>query len=226
MRMTSSLVLCLVLLLFGCAHTQQTGPEGPTEELLQEELPSGSIYRQGMGNYFLDRRARGVGDIVTVRIIEESQASQEATTETGRTSNIDAALEDTFGLPDDYGMANFLRSGQSFSPTFKGDYDRDFQGGGTTVRKDKLVSTVTASVVERLPNGNLRIEAKRQIKVNREKQHVTLAGIIRPEDISTFNTILSTQIADAQIKFTGTGVLGDTQGQGWFVRILDWLWPI
>ena len=226
MRVKISICVWLMISLLGCAHTQQSVSEGPPVEGRDAEVPSGSIWKQGMANYYLDRRARNVGDIVTVRIIEESTASQEASTETGRTSNIDAALEDTFGLPDDYGMANFLSSGQSFSPTFKGNYDRKFQGGGTTVRKDKLVSTVTASIVEKLPGGNLRIEAKREIKVNREKQHVTLAGIIRPEDISTFNTILSTQIAEAQIKFTGKGVLGDTQGQGWFVRILDWLWPI
>lgn len=225
MRAICSICVCLISLL-GCAHTKQSVSEAPDKGVADVDWASGSIWKQGMANYYLDRRARSVGDIVTVKIIEESTASQEASTETGRSSDIDAALEDTFGLPDDYGMSNFLTSGQSFSPTFKGNYKRDFQGGGTTVRKDKLVSTVTASIVERLPSGNLRIEAKRQIKVNREKQNVTLAGIIRPEDISPFNTILSTQIADAQIKYTGTGVLGDTQGQGWFARILDWLWPI
>lgn len=225
MRTMSCVLLCLVLSLFGCAHTQ-TVSEVPVEGVRDLDGSNGSIWKQGMADYYLDRRARNVGDIVTVKIIEESSASQEATTETGRSSNLDAALEDTFGLPDDYGMSNFLSSGQSFSPTFKGNYKRDFQGGGTTVRKDKLVLTVTASIVEKLPGGNLRIEAKREIKVNREKQHLTLAGIIRPEDISTFNTIFSTQIAEAQIRYTGKGVLGDTQGPNWFARIMDWVWPL
>jgi flagellar L-ring protein precursor FlgH len=200
--------------------------DGPDKAAGDVDWASGSIWKQGMANYYLDRRARNVGDIVTVRIIEEASASQEASTETGRSSDLDAALEDTFGLPDDYGMSNFLASGQSFSPTFKGNYKRDFQGGGTTVRKDKLVLTVTASIVERLPGGNLRIEANREIKVNREKQHVTLSGMIRPEDITVFNTVLSTQIADARIRYTGKGVLGDTQGPGWFARIMDWIWPL
>jgi flagellar L-ring protein precursor FlgH len=224
-RTMSCVLLCLVLSLFGCAHTQ-TVSEVPVEGVRDLDGSNGSIWKQGMADYYLDRRARNVGDIVTVKIIEESSASQEATTETGRSSNLDAALEDTFGLPDDYGMSNFLSSGQSFSPTFKGNYKREFQGGGTTVRKDKLVLTVTASIVEKLPGGNLRIEAKREIKVNREKQHLTLAGIIRPEDISTFNTIFSTQIAEAQIRYTGKGVLGDTQGPNWFARIMDWVWPL
>lgn len=226
MRLMGCVVFCMVLSLIGCAQTKQSVSEVPDDTVQNPNEWTGSIYQQGMGDYYLDRRARHVGDIVTVRIIEEASASQEATTETGRSSDLDAALEDTFGLPDDYGMSNFLASGQSFSPTFKGNYKRDFQGGGSTVRKDKLALTVTASIIERLPGGNLRIEAKREIKVNREKQEVTLAGIIRPEDISPYNTILSTQIADARIRFTGKGVLGDTQGPGWFARIMDWIWPL
>lgn len=225
MRTMSCILLCLVLSLFGCAHTQ-TLSEEPVEIIQDLDGSNGSIWKQGMADYYLDRRARNVGDIVTVRIIEEASASQEATTQTGRSSDLDAALEDVFGLPDDYGMSNFLGSGQSFSPTFKGNYKRDFQGGGSTVRKDKLALTVTATIIERLPGGNLRIEAKREIKVNREKQDVTLAGIIRPEDISPYNTILSTQIADARILFSGKGVLGDTQGPNWFARIMDWFWPL
>lgn len=226
MRRMSCVVLCLVLSLFGCAHTKPSVSEVPDQAVRDVDWSSGSIWKQGMADYYLDRRARNVGDIVTVRIIEEASASQEATTQTGRKSDLDAALEDVFGLPDDYGMSNFLSSGQSFSPTFKGNYNRDFQGGGSTVRKNKLALTVTASIVEKLPGGNLRIEAKRQIKVNREKQDVTLAGIIRPEDINAFNTILSTQIAEAQIHFAGKGVLGDTQGPNWFARIMDWIWPL
>lgn len=226
MKTTISLCLCLVLSLFGCARTQPSVVEEPTLILRVEDGADGSIWRQGHADFFLDRRARNVGDIVTVKIIEQASATQEASTKTGRTSDLDAALEDVFGLPDDYGMANFLSSGQSFSPTFKGNYKRDFQGGGTTVRKDKLVLTVAASIVERLPGGNLRIEAKREIKVNREKQQVILSGIIRAEDISPSNTVHSTQMADAQIRYTGKGVLGDVQGPGWFARIMDWIWPL
>ncbi len=226
MRTTSCICLLLVLCLLGCAHTERTVSETPDDGALNPASASGSIWQQGMANYYLDRRARNVGDIVTVKIIEQSTASQEASTQTGRTSNLDAKLDDTFGLPQDYGMSDFLGSGEPFRPSVKGKYNRDFKGGGTTVRKDKLTSTITASVVERLPGGNLRIEANREIKVNREKQRVTLSGIIRPEDISVYNTVLSTQMAEAKIRYSGRGVLGDTQGPGWFARIMDWLWPL
>jgi flagellar L-ring protein FlgH len=226
MRLMIPIWCCLVVALLGCAHTQPTVSEETPVGTRDEESWSGSIWSQGRADYYLDRRARNVGDIVTVKIIEQASASQEADTQTGRTSNLDAAMDDVFGLPKDYGMANFLSAGQSFSPTVKGNYKRDFQGSGSTVRKNSLALTVTATIVERLPGGNLRIEAKREVKVNREKQYVDLAGIIRPEDISAYNTVLSTQIADAQIRYTGKGVLGDAQGPGWFARILDWIWPI
>ncbi len=215
-----------LFLLAGCAHTKERTPVVEAPAPISLEAAGGSIWRQGMAVYYGDRKARNVGDIVTVRIVEEASAKQEASTETGRTSAMDSSLDDVFGLPNDFGMNNFLNSGQPFSPSLKGDYKRSFKGSGTTVRKDKLVLTVTAKVVERLPSGNLRIEARRQIKVNREKQFVTLKGIIRPEDISVTNTILSTQIADAEIRYTGRGVLGDVQGAGWFARIMDWLWPL
>jgi flagellar L-ring protein precursor FlgH len=81
-------------------------------------------------------------------------------------------------------------------------------------------------VVEVLPSGNLRIRGQREVKVNREKQTVFLEGVIRPEDISPFNSVVSTQIADARIKYTGRGVLGDVQGPGWLSRIMDWIWPL
>jgi flagellar L-ring protein precursor FlgH len=210
----------------GCAHTDNSVTHVEVEPIQVVEPPSGSIYQVGAANHFGDRRARNVGDIVTVRIVEEASASQEASTETGKTSNLDAGLDDVFGLPQSFGMASFLASGQSFSPTVKGDYKRDFSGSGSTVRKDKLALTVSATVVERLPGGNLRIQAKREIKVNREKQFVELEGMIRPEDISVSNTILSTQVAEARIQYSGRGVVGDTQGPGWFSRILDWIWPI
>lgn len=210
----------------GCAHTGASGAPEAAPAVAAPVDPGGSIWRQGAASHFFDRKARTVGDIVTVNIVEEASATQEASTETGRTSSMDASLDDIFGLPQNLGMTNFLGSGQPFSPSLKGDYARDFKGSGKTTRKNELVLTVTATVVEVLPSGNLRIRGQREVKVNREKQTVYLEGVIRPEDISPANSVVSTQIADARIKYTGRGVLGDVQGPGWFSRIMDWIWPL
>lgn len=218
----------LLMLAAGCAHTPEPVPVAapPTPELYPSAMPSGSLWRQGLGDVYADRKARRLGDIVTVNIVEETSATQEASTDSTRDSGLDAAIKDVFGLPTNFGMYDFLGSRQPFSPTLQGDYKRNFKGSGTTTRKGKLVATLTAKVVEVLPGGNLRIAGRRQVKVNREKQFITLEGIIRPDDISLNNMVYSTQVADAQIKYTGRGVLGDVQGPGWFARIMDWLWPI
>lgn len=210
----------------GCAHTGENRTVETAPVVAAPVDPGGSIWRQGAASHFFDRKARNVGDIVTVNIVEKASAAQEASTETDRTSNMDASLDDIFGLPQNLGMTNFLGSGQPFSPSLKGDYARDFKGSGKTTRKNELVLTVSATVVEVLPSGNLRIRGQREVKVNREKQTIFLEGVIRPEDISPANSVVSTQIAEARIKYTGRGVLGDVQGPGWFSRIMDWIWPL
>lgn len=222
----TGIVAFLGILAAGCAHTGAPDTVQAVPVVAAPADPGGSIWRQGAASHFFDRKARNVGDIVTVNIVEKASAAQEASTETGRTSDMDASLDDIFGLPQNLGMTNFLGSGQPFSPSLKGAYARDFKGSGKTTRKNELVLTVTATVVEVLPGGNLRIRGQREVKVNREKQSIFLEGIVRPEDISPSNSVASTQIADARIKYTGRGVLGDVQGPGWFSRIMDWIWPL
>ncbi len=87
------------------------------------------------------------------------------------------------------------------------------------------MATITARVVDVLPNGNFIIESRKDITVNREKQLLLLRGVIRPDDIAGDNTILSSYVANAEMIYTGDGVVSDKQGQGWLVQLLDWVWP-
>ena len=84
---------------------------------------------------------------------------------------------------------------------------------------------ITAQVIHVLPNGNLVIQGSRQVQVNNENQFINISGVIRPEDISSNNIVLSTFIADATIELTGQGVISDNQRPGWLARILNWIWP-
>jgi flagellar L-ring protein precursor FlgH len=84
---------------------------------------------------------------------------------------------------------------------------------------------VSTRVVEVLPGGNLRIEGKKNLVVNREKTKITVSGIIRARDVTPRNTVLSSQIADAEISFQGTGPLWNSQRRGILTKILDWIWP-
>ena len=106
-----------------------------------------------------------------------------------------------------------------------GTTNNTFQGSGATARKGELAASITARVTEVLPNGNLKILGKREIRVNNETQYLALTGIVRPRDISSENVVLSTYISDAKIVYTGTGVVNDPQSPGWLVRVLDTVWP-
>jgi len=202
---------------FNISNTYRTRPTQPAAS----EAQSGSVWRGQLTTLFGDQRARYVGDIVTVQIVEISQASEKATTDTSRKSETLAGITNFFGLETNpngpWKTPNTLISA--------GMPKNDFAGSGETTRTGSLSATITARVMDVLPNGNLAIEGKREIYVNNEKKEILLQGIVRPRDISYNNSILSTQVADAKVIYTGIGVVGEKQRPGWLARILDFAWP-
>ena len=107
----------------------------------------------------------------------------------------------------------------------KVNFENDFDGKGETTRSSQLNTYITAQVIQVFANGNLVIQGSRQVQVNNENQFINVQGVIRPEDISAGNIILSTYIAEAKIELSGQGAVSDKQKPGWFARILDWVWP-
>jgi flagellar L-ring protein FlgH len=188
----------------------------------QTEQRSSSLWPAAYnGNlYFGDHRAGAMGDLITVKVVEVSQASEKATTDTGRKSNIDAGIPNFFAYPG-------ANPSQNVNPAhlIQANTTNTFAGTGETTRSGTVTATVSAKVVEVFPNGNLAVEGKREIYVNNEKKEILLQGIVRPRDIASDNSVLSTQVADAKIILTGIGVVGDKQRPGWFTRIFDGLWP-
>ncbi|HAR94544.1 MAG TPA: hypothetical protein DCR97_01050 [Deltaproteobacteria bacterium] len=191
--------------------------------LTSEAQPAGTIYRGGQAsNFFGDQRAAMVGDIVTVKIVEVSQASEKATTDTNRDSSVDMGISNFFGQEVKY-PANHPYINPAH--LIKANTINDFEGGGETTRTGSVTATIAARVVEVLPTGNLAVEGKREIYVNNEKKEILLQGIVRPRDIAADNTVYSTQVADAKVILTGIGVVGEKQRPGWLARILDGVWP-
>jgi flagellar L-ring protein precursor FlgH len=88
-----------------------------------------------------------------------------------------------------------------------------------------MQATIAARVVDVLPSGNLVIEGQREIIVDQEKQTISIRGVVRPKDIDSANTVLSTNIADAQINYTGDGIISDANRKGWMAQLIDWIWP-
>jgi flagellar L-ring protein precursor FlgH len=193
----------------------------PVAEKPATQPRSGSIWRGELTSLFGDQRARNIGDIVTVKIVEESSASEKATTDTSRKSEIDGGVTNFFGVETNPGgpfrnLSTLMKAGMN---------KNDFSGSGETKRSGSLTTVMAARVMEVLPNGNLAVEGKREIYVNNEKKEILLQGIVRPRDIANDNTIYSTQIADAKIIYTGIGVVAEKQRPGWMARIIDYVWP-
>jgi flagellar L-ring protein precursor FlgH len=191
--------------------------------------PDGSLWRDS-ASLFEDRKAKRVNDLLTILITETTTATKTASTNAKGSSTADYAIANLFGANTDFGIQDLavikkLYPGLKFTPSASGSSTSSFAGKGDTARTGKLTATITAKVVEVLPNSNMVIESRKEVIVNNEKEIVVLRGIVRPDDISTNNTILSQYVGDAQIYVVGDGVLDDKQSQGWLVRILDHVWP-
>ena len=226
--MIARLVLVAAWLLAGCgpSHVKDYQPKRRHYEL-PEEAPSGaaagtpgSLYREGRPatQLFTDARALRVNDLVVVKIEEVADAQRSADTDLARSAETRAAIAEFLGAVAE-------AKGKAFSPELEASSGSTFRGEGSTGRTERLVATVPAIVRKVLPNGNLFIEGHRVVLVNDEEQHFYLSGVVRPIDIDGENSVKSSVVADAEIEFTGRGVLSDNQQQGWLQRALVWLWP-
>ncbi len=185
---------------------------------------NGSLWqdRGPLSELFIDTKARRVGDIVTIKIVESASATNKASTKTGRKSSVSGGIDNFFNMEKRYPSTHpFVNPFSKVS----GGLESDFDGSGTTQRSGALTAFITTRVVDVLPNGNLKIEGAREVKVNNEKQLIKLSGTIRPRDISPDNIILSTYVADAGIEYSGSGIVNDRQRPGWAARLLNIVWP-
>jgi flagellar L-ring protein precursor FlgH len=158
---------------------------------------------------FADRKARRPGDLVTVIIVEQAQARQTATTSTGKDSEV--SVGPGGGVLADLIPLLRLGGGDSFS------------ADGAVTRGGSLTAKITTKVVETYANNTLRIEGRQKIVVNGEEQEIVLTGLVRGEDIAPDNTVLSTFVADAEISFVGTGIVGEKNKPGLLTRLFNWL---
>ena len=182
---------------------------------------NGSLYvdnsRVGQINDF---RAYNVNDLVTIKIVESTVATNTANMSTDKSDSAKRGLTSLLGLQD-----KLLPRSVNPASAIDADTQEEFESTGSNRRTEALTSTLTARVTDRLPNGNLIIQAAREIIVNNERQVMVVQGIIRPVDIDDTNSVLSTKIADLQIQYGGTGILSENLRRGWFSRIVHNVWP-
>ncbi len=184
----------------------------------------GAVYDGGGGLFASDRRANNVGDIITVTL-EESMTAANSGTET--TSKKDSY---TFDLPEAlFGpsslIGKLLFSGGVDESRLQGGTEQSFQGSGSANQANSLTGTISVTVVRVFPNGNLEIKGERKLMYNSGTEYIRVAGVVRPEDISSSNTVSSTKVADAKISYTGTGDMNDSVTKGWLSRYFAYVSP-
>ena len=193
----------------------------------------GSIWSDAAMPLFTDNKALRPGDIVLVKVVQNNTGAKNADTNTQRASTISAKIKYLFGLEKginklaDYSNKAAGGAAAAWDPNNLVDAEsaNSYKGSGETKRTDTLVATVSAVVTEVLPNGNLSIYGHQTVTINNEASVLTVQGIVRPSDINRDNTVDSQRIANADIQFTGSGVVSDKQHPGWGMRIFDWAWP-
>jgi len=218
----SALAACAVI--SGCSTVAETvrGPElapiGYPAALVpvsQQYLPApgqrpeatpasaNSLWRTGSRTFFGDQRARRVGDILTVNIDIDDRAQTQNTTQRTRSNDISAGVSNFFGLENSLGRA--FPGGFDPSTMVGMEGAANSNGSGSVNRSEKVSLTIAAVVTDIMANGNLVIQGRQEVRTNREVRELTIAGIVRPEDISSANTIAHTQIAEARISYGGRG---------------------
>jgi flagellar L-ring protein precursor FlgH len=217
-----SIIVLAAAALAACAGapTNETGsvPErGPTVVYVPAPPAPGTVYNpNGSFDLFMDLRARAVGDILTILLVERTDASKESSTSTARGSNIDTGLPTFAGRPITSGGTPILSNELGSDVSFDGQADSS--------QSNRLDGSITVTVAERLPNGNLRVQGEKRITINQGEEYIRLEGIVRPVDIGPENTVPSTQVADAAITYSGRGNLAATNRPGWLTRFFNSPW--
>lgn len=172
------------------------------------QAPAESLYREGSFRPLTaDNKAFRPGDVLTVQVFENASASTSADTGTRRKNNLNTELT--------HGGARASSAGL----TVNGDFD----GGGRTQRSNRVLITLSVSVREVLPNGDLLVGGEQLLTINDEQQKVVLEGRVRPQDVSDANVVLSTRLADARISYHGEGTLSERQQRAWWRKLFDWV---
>ena len=197
-------------------------PVFPTVELVADNSDkTGAIYQQGQSGLFsADRRARKVGDILTVDFNEVFAATKAQSAASSKADSFDLGLP--VGLPNILtgGLANGKADNALTASTAQ-----SFNGSGNAAQSNSLTGRLSVTVVRIFQNGHMGILGQKELTLNNGKEYIRVSGIVRPEDISAGNTVPSNRLADAQISYTGAGNIADSSKPGWLSRTMRAISP-
>jgi flagellar L-ring protein FlgH len=185
-------------------------------------LPAQSIWKDNSTTSLVaDKRAHGVGDIVTILVLEDNSAHKNNNTATEKNTSMDASISSFLYSPGSSG----LLTQKGAMPAIKYGSDHKFAGGGTIDNSETITAKIAVRVVEVLPNGNLVLEGTKKTAIAGETQDAVLRGVVRQEDIAPNSTVYSYNVADATIKYVSKGAVSDAQRKGWFTKVWDKITP-
>ncbi len=210
----------VVLLLAACATTPPASVHQPmSARPAPPTAPApanGAIYQAqyaGQPGYsnrplFEDRRARAVGDILTININETTAASKKSGSTAARTGSSEMSVTGLAGLPGKGALGSNLAASSAST----------FEGKGDSASNNAFTGIITVTVIEVLPNGNLLVSGEKQIGINQGSEFVRFSGVVNPAMVSASNSVSSTQVADARIEYRGNGYIDEAQTMGWLAR--------
>ncbi|MDO6384753.1 MULTISPECIES: flagellar basal body L-ring protein FlgH [Uliginosibacterium] len=206
-------LLLLVGLLSGCSLLQQT--TAVHQPMTARPMPArtetaGSIFGSSPRSLFEDRRARYVGDTLTINIVEKNAASKSSNTNATRASSTEMEAPLIAGV-----MGKNIAAKMSASAAA----DQSFAGKGTAAANNSFTGTVTVTVIEVFPNGNLLVSGEKQVAINQGQEFIRFSGVVNQNNVSSSNTVQSTQVADARLEYKANGYLDEAQTMGWMQRI-------
>ena len=207
------LVAVLAGLLAGCNTVPPTNVHQPMTArpapLPDNPYAKGAIFNAATSRpLFEDRRARFVGDTLTISIVENTSASTKSNSQAERSGSIAASTPTIHGLP-----------GKSFQGvSLEASSSNNFSGKGEAAANNVFTGTLTATVIEVLPNGNLLVSGEKQVAIGHGKEYIRLSGVVNPSFITASNTIESSRIADARIEYKESGYISEAQVMGWLAR--------
>lgn len=208
-----------VLTLAACVSPPRVDDYAAT---LPEELPlataaNGSIYQANHEiALFENPVARRVGDIVTIKLVENTAASKSSSTSTKKSTTADLGISSVLGRSLTVNGNNALGAAM--------DDSSEFSGEGSSAQSNKLAGDITVTVARRFPNGNLLVRGQKWITINQGREFVRIQGIIRQVDVQPDNSVASTKVADATITYSGQGSLANANAKGWLARFFDSPW--
>jgi flagellar L-ring protein precursor FlgH len=178
---------------------------------------SGSIYQSGYDTrLFEDQTAKRIGDVLTITLLERTQAKKADDLRTKKDTNMEVTM------PSMYTLGAKVLTGNDINANLRAN--REFDGEAKADQSNSLSGNISVTVVDVLPNGNLSVRGEKRVTLNQGDEFIRLSGIVRPVDINSANIITSDKVADVTIMYVGEGAMADASKMGWLARILNSPW--